>query len=145
MIRSVLDTNIFVGILITTKASPLFYLYENLLSQDFIHVTSATILEEVKEVISRKNVQKLHRLSYIDQQKFVEEIARFSYIVPGKITVDIIKSDPDDNKFLSTAIEGSATYVVSGDKHLLDLGEYEGIKMLKARNFLEEVLHKKIK
>jgi predicted nucleic acid-binding protein len=42
-----------------------------------------------------------------------------------------------DDKYLAAALLGRATYVVSGDHHLLDLGEYQGIRILKPRPFLE--------
>ena len=45
--------------------------------------------------------------------------------------------DTDDNKFIEIAVVGSAQYIVSGDKDLLTLGEYEGIKILKPSEFLE--------
>jgi predicted nucleic acid-binding protein len=35
------------------------------------------------------------------------------------------------------ALTANAEFIVSGDRHLLDLVEYKGIKILKARKFLE--------
>ena len=42
----------------------------------------------------------------------------------------MIKEDPDDNLILATAVGGRANYIVSGDRHLLDLGEFRGIKIV---------------
>ena len=48
--------------------------------------------------------------------------------------------DRADNKFLAAAVEGKADYLVSADKkHLLSLGEYEGIHMLTARQFISKL------
>ncbi|HEX8228447.1 MAG TPA: putative toxin-antitoxin system toxin component, PIN family, partial [Chloroflexia bacterium] len=52
------------------------------------------------------------------------------------VPIDAIASDPDDNKFLECAVAGGADYIVSGDKHLLSLGEYEGIRILSPADFL---------
>ena len=46
--------------------------------------------------------------------------------------------DPEDNKFISCAIDANALYIVSGDKDLLDLKEYEGITMITAADFVEK-------
>jgi len=45
----------------------------------------------------------------------------------------IIIADPSDDVFLHPAIDGDAACVVSGDRHLLDLGCYQGIPILTAR------------
>ena len=45
-------------------------------------------------------------------------------------------ADPDDDVFLRCAVAADATCVVSGDNHLLDLGEYAGIPILTIRDFL---------
>jgi predicted nucleic acid-binding protein len=45
----------------------------------------------------------------------------------------------DDNKFLAAAVVGRADYIVSGDKHLLSLEEFEGIPILNSRQFLQVI------
>ena len=45
--------------------------------------------------------------------------------------------DPDDDKFLSCAIEAGALYIVSGNKDLLDIGEYDGVTIITAAEFCE--------
>ena len=42
-----------------------------------------------------------------------------------------------DDKFVETALVAGASWLVSGDKHLLRLGEYRGIKVISARTFLD--------
>lgn len=48
----------------------------------------------------------------------------------------VIAADPTDNIFLECAVEGGADYIVSGDKHLLDLVQYNDIPIVRARDFL---------
>ena len=48
----------------------------------------------------------------------------------------VIVADPTDNIFLECAIDGRADYIISGDSHLLNLGEYTGIQILKPKEFL---------
>jgi len=49
----------------------------------------------------------------------------------------IIREDPEDNSILAAAYDGRADYIVSGDRHLLGLGEFEGIKILTVERILE--------
>jgi putative PIN family toxin of toxin-antitoxin system len=51
-----------------------------------------------------------------------------------------ICEDPDDDKFIECAIAGKCNIIVSGDRHLLKLGEYKGVKILKPRDFVEEYM-----
>ena len=48
-----------------------------------------------------------------------------------------VSADPDDDKFLAVAVAGAAGYVVSGDKHLLAVGGWHGIRVLKPRAFVD--------
>ena len=43
--------------------------------------------------------------------------------------------DPDDDKYIAAAMEGRAQFLVSGDRHLLDLGEHEGIRLVTPKVF----------
>ena len=61
----------------------------------------------------------------------------FAWVVEGGEAVNVISDDPSDNKYLACAHEGEADYIVSGDHHLLDLKSYKGIKILKAKPFLD--------
>lgn len=47
-------------------------------------------------------------------------------------TLHAVAADPDDDKFVECALVAGAKMIVSGDSHLLDLGRYEDIEMLKA-------------
>ena len=45
--------------------------------------------------------------------------------------------DPDDDKFISCALAASADLIVSGDKDLLDLGNYKSVRIISASEFLK--------
>jgi putative PIN family toxin of toxin-antitoxin system len=47
-----------------------------------------------------------------------------------------VKQDPDDDKFIDVALTAGVTTIVSGDHHLLDLGNVEGVDIITARQFL---------
>ncbi|RCK78438.1 MAG: hypothetical protein OZSIB_1358 [Candidatus Ozemobacter sibiricus] len=52
--------------------------------------------------------------------------------------------DPDDDKFLECAIALNADFIVSGDRHLLELGDYMGIKILNPRDFLHVIESRRV-
>jgi uncharacterized protein len=52
-------------------------------------------------------------------------------------TLSVIAEDPDDNRVLECAVQGEAEVIVTGDKHLLKLANYQGISIVSVRQFLE--------
>ncbi len=47
-----------------------------------------------------------------------------------------ISRDIDDDKFINCALNCKALYIVSGDSDLLDIKEFEGVKIIKVDEFL---------
>ena len=50
-----------------------------------------------------------------------------------------VTADPTDNKILEAAIAGQVDFIVSGDNHLLDLGTFREIPIIKPRQFLDHL------
>jgi predicted nucleic acid-binding protein len=64
------------------------------------------------------------------------EVRAFSQLVGITNTLKVVKTDPDDDKVLESAVVGDATHIVTGDRHLLPLGSYHGISIVAAADFL---------
>jgi len=67
---------------------------------------------------------------------FFDDLLIFAWVVEGKAQIDVIQADPTDNWYLACALEGEAEYIVSGDRHLLDVGQYQGFKIMNAQALL---------
>jgi uncharacterized protein len=118
--RVVFDTNIFVRALINPKGINARLILS--LSR-YILVTSAAILEEVAEVLIRPGVLDVAAVRKLDVERILELLGRAPMVSPS-IAVTVCR-DPDDNKFLEAAIAAGAEYLVTSDKGLRDLDEYE--------------------
>jgi uncharacterized protein len=55
--------------------------------------------------------------------------------VPISITVSGVASHPEDDLILATAVSAQADYLVTGDRQLLALGEYQGVQIVTPRDF----------
>jgi uncharacterized protein len=69
-------------------------------------------------------------------QAVLADLRRASERVEITGQVKAVTADPDDDKFIECALVSHAAVIVSGDHHLLDLGEYEGIPILSSSDFL---------
>ena len=83
----------------------------------------------------------MSRLGLAGEQELKELLDLFKKQVnilykPISIKIEIIKDDPDDNKFIECAVTNKADYIISGDNHLLNLREYRNIKILSPKEFL---------
>ncbi len=100
-------------------------------------VLSMPILDELEGVLRRNQIPE-HEIYYIRNS-----LAFHSKIVEPQRKISIIKDDPD-NRILEAAVEGKADFIVSNDRHLLDLKEFEGIKII-TRESMAEWIRKKSK
>ena len=68
--------------------------------------------------------------------EFAALISRQAVLVKPEEKLDVIVSDESDNRYVECAVAGNAQYIVTGDEHLLALGEYEGIAILTPAAFV---------
>ena len=103
--------------------------------------TDIDLLASEDTLAELDRVMKYDRLPFTDadREQYVAILSREVDVVVPETTVDVIDRDPDDNAFLECAVAGDATYVVSGDKHLLDLESYRGIDVVTPAEFLARV------
>jgi predicted nucleic acid-binding protein len=52
--------------------------------------------------------------------------------------IRVVKSDPDDDKFIACAVALKAEVVVTGDRALKGIGQYQGIKIVSPQEFLRD-------
>ncbi len=53
------------------------------------------------------------------------------------VQVSGVAADLDDDLVLSTALSGQATYLVTGDRYLQQIGQHEGVTIVSPRSFLD--------
>jgi putative PIN family toxin of toxin-antitoxin system len=137
MFRAVLDTNVVVSSVISKKGAP-FHLLQAWTDLRFTFITSESIIEEVQRVLSKPNVKDVFRLTDEQISQLAETMRQNAVVVPGKADVrGAIPEDPSDEMFLAAALDGKAGFIISGDKHLLDLKTFRGIEIQTARKFLD--------
>ncbi|MDO8848503.1 MAG: putative toxin-antitoxin system toxin component, PIN family [Coriobacteriia bacterium] len=65
----------------------------------------------------------------------LQQLARLAEMIRPEVTLHVI-ADEADNRVLECAVEGGAEMIVSGDHHLLDLGEYEGVPIVRVSSLI---------
>ena len=69
-------------------------------------------------------------------QAVVYEYRSISHRVEIVGDLCVVSEDPDDDKYVECAVVSGASAIVSGDRHLLNLQEYQGIRVFSAAEYL---------
>jgi putative PIN family toxin of toxin-antitoxin system len=98
-------------------------------------VVSEPVVREITEVLHRPDLTRKYRPL---ATRTIDVILNLLAAAQSVDVPDIrpVSRDPKDDKFLATAKAGQAKYAISEDRDLLDIGEYEGIKIITAEAFL---------
>ena len=133
MIRLVLDTNTLISA-IGWRDSKQRRILEACLFKKYLLIESDGLLKEFMTVISRP---KFSFVSEEQKREFVTRLISHCEIVEPRKKLNIIKQDPADNKVLECSLEGKAHYIITGDRHLLNLKQFGKTAILTASEFLQ--------
>jgi putative PIN family toxin of toxin-antitoxin system len=139
VIRAVLDANVFVSALIRPEGPPGQILVELLERESFRLILSIGIVDEVRRTLADPRVTRYVRLTSREIEAWLASLQSVAELVEGRRSVRVVASDPDDDKYFVAAVEGDADVVVSGDKHVLEVKEFERIRVLTPRAFLNKL------
>ncbi|HUG94106.1 MAG TPA: putative toxin-antitoxin system toxin component, PIN family [Planctomycetaceae bacterium] len=104
-------------------------------------VASPQILDEVAEKFRTKpSLRKWLDLSDEEIEEFLSKLPSLCRMVPGVVNAHgAVPADPKDDKIVAAAIEGKADYIISEDKHLRNLRQHQGIKIMSRDEFMAEL------
>lgn len=129
--KVVFDTNIFISAIIF-GGNPRVCLEMARQGTIRLYTTRAILLELATKL------HKKFQWSQEEVEEVIVGISKFATIVSPEAVVELIKTDPPDNRVFEAAKDSAADFIISGDrKHLLSLREFERIKILSAGEFIK--------
>lgn len=129
--RVVFDTNILLSAFLSGGNPEL--LFEAVRAGRIELITSPSILTEFASILKSKFAWEND-----DIRDAVTVIGRRAELVKPKQKLSLLEDDAD-NRVLECAIEGNAGCIISGDRHLLSMGEFRGIPIVRASDFLDRL------
>ena len=131
MKKVVVDTNILISAL-GWKGNE-YKLISKAMDDKIRLYTSIDLINESKKVALRPKFN----FSEEEIDEFIDALIEASEVVAPEFKLDIITDDPADNKVLECALEGEVDLIVSGDRHLLKLKGFEGIRIVRSSTALK--------
>ncbi len=121
----VFDTNVLISSTLWDNSVAQKFLFR-CIKENIQIFSSQEIIEEYKEILTRD-------FDYKEQEirEILEKILQFLTLASPSMKLNVVKEDIDDNKIIECAIESKSEYILSYDKHLLKLKEYQGIKIFR--------------
>ncbi|HEY90125.1 MAG TPA: putative toxin-antitoxin system toxin component, PIN family [Thermoflexia bacterium] len=139
MLKIVLDTNVFVSSLLSKHGAPAQVLtaWRN---RHFLLCCSPAIVREVQRVLAYPKLRDKYQLTTAHTNALLELLRHDTFLVSGETVIaPTIPNDPTDEIFLICALEAAADLIVSGDRHLLELGTYANIPIVTVTALLERL------
>jgi len=135
MMRAVLDTNALLSGLLSPLGTPAQIIHR-WQQGDFLLLTSPALLAELRRVLHYPRIAE--RLGWSDEEhaQFVRSFETLALVTPGKLRLPGVTRDSQDDPVVACAVKGEAGFIVSGDRDLLVLGVYRGVRMVTPREFL---------
>jgi putative PIN family toxin of toxin-antitoxin system len=128
--RVVFDTNIFISALVIPGSLAEKAVSRIIAGRDEL-VISPDIIKEVLSVLSSKFAREREALSHV-----AVILLELGELVRPDQRFRVFKDEPD-NRILECAVFGKADHVVTGDKEMLRLKEFKGVKIASLREYLE--------
>ncbi|MDQ2806096.1 MAG: putative toxin-antitoxin system toxin component, PIN family [Chloroflexota bacterium] len=136
--RVVVDTNVFVSRFLSLTGVPAVIM-QRWRQGAFTLLVSEELLAEYAKALSYPRIYARHGMAQHEIAEAVDEVRQFALLLNIRAIPPVVLADPDDDVFIACAVAGGADYIVSGDKHLLALGQYAGISIVNPRTFLDQI------
>ena len=134
MIRAVLDANVIVsGIVTQVSLGISCYVARRAFPPGSITGES----RRDRRVLRYPKTARRHHWSEAEIRVFIESLEALAILTLGQLKLNVVAADPSDDRYLECAVEGDADCLVTGDRHLLDVGVYRQVEILTPREFLE--------
>jgi putative PIN family toxin of toxin-antitoxin system len=129
-VRVVFDTNIFISAFATSGPQGQRAVDRITVGSDRLLI-SKPIIDEVLNVLKRKFEHESE-----DVARTAVLLAEMGEMLATKQRLRLLRDDPD-NRILECAVAGHADLIVTGDRELLDLKQFEGIRIVSLRSYLD--------
>jgi len=140
VLRAVLDTNVLVSSLLVKEGPPARVL-DAWRDRRFLLATSPDLMDEMRAALAYPRIRRKYHVLDEEIEHLADLLERNALILTGnaEALAGVVPDDPADEMVLACAVEAQADVIVSGDRHLLEMGEHEGIAILTVRAFLERL------
>lgn len=128
--KVVVDTNVMISGVFFGGAPRM--ILNAIIDEKITACATLEIVDEYQEIVEEMIVRKQGHLSKTILDPLIQKLK----LIEQQSSVQVCRN-PDDDKFLNCARDSGSVYIVSGDKDLLVIQDFEGIRIVTAKQFCD--------
>jgi putative PIN family toxin of toxin-antitoxin system len=138
VVRATFDTSIIVRMVLGQPTTLVGKLQKALEADLFTLILSQPLVDEIDQTLKSSFLREKHGWDEERIDRFIQRLVSLAVLAPGTLTIHLPQlenRDPDDLKVVATAVEGNASFIVTQDKDLLALEQYQSIQIVEPPEF----------
>lgn len=135
-LRVVYDTTILASGIVATR-DPIAFMINAVISGQVELAISQYILDELRRTLSKPYFRE--RITEDERETYLTRLEAVATLVMPHHAISGVVADPNDDPIIDLAVSAQAQYLVTGDKRILAVGEYQGVKIVMARDFFDSL------
>ena len=138
MPRAVLDSSVLVSAFLTPHGSVVRLLREPARSRYELCLPDAILTETAETLLTKPRLRRYAAYADEDVREYIRSLLTQAEMVPDTPAPRVEPNDPKDDPIIAAAVAAKADYLITGDRaHLLPIAEYQGIRIISPREFLD--------
>ena len=138
MPRAVLDSSVLVSAFLTPRGLVARLLHAPMLERYRLCLSEPILVETAEVLLTKLRLRRMFAYTDGAVSDYIRWLGIEAEMVANIPRLRVVAADPKDDPILATAVAAKADHLVTGDRaHLLPIGEYEGVRIVSPRAFLE--------
>jgi uncharacterized protein len=125
-VKVVFDTNVWISIFMEKRLRDQFLR----VNQNLTVYVSEDIGLEITKVLQYPKVSEVIKETSMHEKDLLRILKANSVTVEPKVKLNVVSEDAEDNKIIECALAAGANVIVTGDRHLLEMGKFKKTKIL---------------
>ena len=133
--KVVLDTNVQLSAIVWRGEAT--KIIDARINREVEIIITKEILSEIVDILNRTRFKEFIENKQEKIEDLIRVILSISTFIETKTKLDVVKKDPKDNIILEAGLDAKGDYIISYDDHLINMIEFNRIKILTPTEFLK--------
>jgi putative PIN family toxin of toxin-antitoxin system len=140
-VKAVVDSSVLISAFLTRAGAAGALLAAGLKGHFEICVSTDILAETARRLYGSRKLRDRYGYADVEVTRYIERLNVAVHVLTDFPEITPVCCDPNDDHVLAAALAAPAAWLITGDRDLLDLGSYQGVRILSIRQALDELKH----